>query len=240
MIIGFPFWRPVAAGELTIGSPSRSVYANDRSCCDQRPTRELPRRVTDAGLPVHPARLRTIISARNRALSQSPPSPTTRFIQATRALKFRGHFVALSAFEPAQSNILSPRNLPFNKRRGKLLKGCPGCFQGIRRRRRRFGKRSSRNCTRRSGSCWWNGIFWRGPPVDEPGPEAVADRSGAAGFVAGAAVQAAVGEPLGVVLPTTRRDGAEFGPDAADRRTVPGDAVVWQPADGAASSPSGS
>ena len=34
---------------------------------------------------------------------------------------------------------------------------------------------TSRSCTRRSVSCWWNGIFWRKPPVDEHRAEAADD-----------------------------------------------------------------
>ena len=32
-----------------------------------------------------------------------------------------------------------------------------------------------RSCTPRSGSWWWNGIFWRKPPVDERRAEAADD-----------------------------------------------------------------
>lgn len=34
-----------------------------------------------------------------------------------------------------------------------------------------------RSCTRRSVSCWWNGIFWRKPSVDECRTEATDDRT---------------------------------------------------------------
>ena len=33
----------------------------------------------------------------------------------------------------------------------------------------------SRSCMPRSASCWWNGIFWRKCPVDEPGVAAPDD-----------------------------------------------------------------
>ena len=32
-----------------------------------------------------------------------------------------------------------------------------------------------RSCTPRSASCWWSGIFWRKPPVDERRTEAADD-----------------------------------------------------------------
>src|ERR1700759_4260105 len=38
-------------------------------------------------------------------------------------------------------------------------------------------RRRSRSCTPRSVSCWWNGIFWRKPPVDEHRAEAADDRA---------------------------------------------------------------
>src|SRR3954468_16841634 len=92
----------------------------------------------------------------------------------------------------------------------------------------------SRSCTRRSVSCWWNGIFWRKPPVDEPRSAAPDDRAGPPAAVGGAAVRAGLDQPVGVLPSACGRDGAEPRADAADRCAVPGDAVVRLTADGAA------
>ena len=37
------------------------------------------------------------------------------------------------------------------------------------------GGRTSRSCTPRSVNCWWSGIFWPKPPVDEHRTEAAGD-----------------------------------------------------------------
>src|SRR5215218_304214 len=92
----------------------------------------------------------------------------------------------------------------------------------------------SRSCTPRSGSCWWNGIFWRKPPVDEPRSAAPDDRGGPFPVVGGAAVRVGLDQPVGVLPPAYGRDAAEPGADAADRRAVPGNALVRLAADGAA------
>ena len=54
-----------------------------------------------------------------------------------------------------------------------------------------------------------------------------------------AAMRAGLDQPVGVLLPARGRDAAEPGADAADRRAVPGDALVWLAADGAASAARG-
>jgi len=77
-----------------------------------------------------------------------------------------------------------------------------------------------------------DGIFWPRPPVDERRAETADDRARASRPVGGAAVRARVDQPIGVLLPARGRDGAEPGADAADRRAVPGNAVVWLEADG--------
>src|ERR1700687_4030075 len=102
------------------------------------------------------------------------------------------------------------------------------------------GKEKSRNYTRRSVSWWWNGIFWRKPPVGECGPEAPTDRSGSPRSVDRAPVRAARGQPLDVLPGTGAGDGVEPDADAADRRAVSGDPLVWISSDGAASAPPGS
>ena len=38
--------------------------------------------------------------------------------------------------------------------------------------RKLLGTARWRNCTPKSANCWWNAIFWRKPPVDEPRAEA--------------------------------------------------------------------
>ena len=52
------------------------------------------------------------------------------------------------------------------------MDGWPACLTVAIRRPRLPARPRSRNCTPRSGSCWWSGIFWHEPPVDEHGSEA--------------------------------------------------------------------
>src|SRR5271155_500063 len=92
---------------------------------------------------------------------------------------------------------------------------------------------------RRSANWWSSAIFCRRPSVDERRSEAVDDRPGASAPVDRAAVRVGLHQPLGVLLRADWRDAAEPGADAADRRAVPGDAVLWRPSDGAASAAPG-
>jgi hypothetical protein len=57
--------------------------------------------------------------------------------------------------------------------------------------------------------------FWRRPPVDEPGPEAGTDRSGASGVVDHTSVRADIDQPVGLLPPACGRDAGEAGADAA-------------------------
>src|SRR5215211_3694064 len=111
----------------------------------------------------------------------------------------------------------------------------PRCSPAKPRRRRRRRRTRWRSCTPRSASWWWNGIFWPRRPVDEPRPETADGRARAPAAVDRAAVPVGLDQPIGVLPPPCRRDAAEPGADAADRRAVPGDALVRLAADGAAS-----
>src|SRR6516162_2600060 len=114
------------------------------------------------------------------------------------------------------------------------------CSRGRWRRKTPSGKERSRNCTRRSVSWWWNGIFWRKPPADERGAEATIDRPRPSRPVDRASVRTGFGQPLDVLPGTGAGDGAEPDVDAAGGRAVPGDAVVWLTSDGEISAPPGS
>src|ERR1700761_2823916 len=52
-------------------------------------------------------------------------------------------------------------------------------------------------------------------------------------------MRAGLDQPLGVLLPARGGDAAEPGADAADRRAVPGNTLVWVAPDGASSSARG-
>src|SRR6185437_15949425 len=97
-----------------------------------------------------------------------------------------------------------------------------------------------RSCTPRSASWWWNAIFWRKPSVDERGPEAGDDRTRTPAPVDRTAMRTGIDRPLHVLPRAGTGDGGEPAADAAARRAVPGNAVVWIAADDAASAPSGS
>src|SRR3546814_3944266 len=56
-------------------------------------------------------------------------------------------------------------------------------------------RRKSRSCTPRLGNCWWNAIFWRKPPVDERGLEAIEDRDDTPASVDRNAMPPAVDQP---------------------------------------------
>src|SRR5215213_6414622 len=60
----------------------------------------------------------------------------------------------------------------------------------------------------RSGSLWWNGIFWRKPSIAEPGSEEDDDRSRSSTALDRAPVRAGVDRPL-VVLPRAHAESAE-------------------------------
>src|ERR1700722_15256171 len=61
----------------------------------------------------------------------------------------------------------------------QAMEGLGGVFSAGRGGRKRQSHRRPRlrSCTRRSVSCWWNGIFWRKPSVDECRTEATDDRT---------------------------------------------------------------
>src|ERR1700694_223317 len=86
----------------------------------------------------------------------------------------------------------------------------------------------------RSVSWWWSGIFCRRPSIAEPGSEEDDDRPRSSTALDRAPVRAGVDLAF-LVLP--RADAGERGEPrshASHRRAVPGDAVVWLAADGAA------
>src|ERR1700686_2753631 len=87
----------------------------------------------------------------------------------------------------------------------------------------------------RSANCWWSGIFWRKPTVDECRTEAADDRARSSPPVGGAAVRVGVDQPVRILPSACRRNAAQPHPDAADRRGVLGDAVVWLASDDAPS-----
>src|SRR5215213_3953257 len=118
---------------------------------------------------------------------------------------------------------------------GRPWRDWPRCSPAKPRRRRRRRRTRWRSCTPRSASWWWSGIFWPRRPVDEQRAETADGRARAPAAVDRAAVPAGFDQPIGVLPPPRRRDGAEPGADAADRRAVPGDALVRLAADGAAS-----
>jgi transposase len=56
-----------------------------------------------------------------------------------------------------------------------------------------------KNSTPRSASCWWNGIFWRKPPVDERGQEEGVDRSGSPAAINRSPVRAGFDRALDIL-----------------------------------------
>lgn len=89
----------------------------------------------------------------------------------------------------------------------------------------------SRNCTPRLGNCWWGGIFWRGPPVDEHGSEAKDGRARSPEPVDHGAMPPAFDQSVRVLFAGSggQRDA---GADGRDRLGVHGLPLVWQSANG--------
>jgi len=73
------------------------------------------------------------------------------------------------------------------------------------------------------------------PPVDERGPEAIDARACSPSVADRPPRPASLDQPVVMILHAGAGKCGNAGADAGDRRGVPGDALVWQPADGSAS-----